>query len=251
MVRIAPPPRYVAVPAGASRRWRGGRVLLAVVWLASVLVAWFVAERQAAPALAETRAALAELRRESAAQRRELERLRQRETLLARSDEISRRANRDVQRQLTERDAEIAHLRENLAFYERLVGASGERRPLTVHTAQFRREAGGTWRYQVTLTQSLNRGAISEGALRLAVEGVRDGRLATLGWDELHQRRGAPAQRYAFRYFQQLEGSVMLPAGFTPQRVRVSLSGDGGPVEQTFAWADTAGGGDARRATFH
>jgi hypothetical protein len=28
----------------------------------------------------------------------------------------------------------------------------------------------------------------------------------------------------------------MLPPGFTPQRVRVSLSGGGPAVDQTFAW---------------
>jgi hypothetical protein len=49
---------------------------------------------------------------------------------------------------------------------------------------------------------------------------VRAGKLARIGWDELHQKQGAPAQAYSFRYFQQLEGSVILPAGFVPQRVR-------------------------------
>ena len=57
------------------------------------------------------------------------------------------------------------------------------------------------------------------------VEGVRNGKLAAVAWDELHQQRSAPGQAYSFRYFQQLDGSVMLPPGFTPQRVKVSLHG--------------------------
>mgnify|MGYP000131375854 CR=1 FL=1 len=52
----------------------------------------------------------------------------------------------------------------------------------------------------------------------------------------LHQRSAVPGQEYSFRYFQQLGGSVMLPKDFTPQRVRISLTGPGGSANQTFDW---------------
>nr|WP_242003025.1 DUF6776 family protein [Vulcaniibacterium tengchongense] len=168
--------------------------------------------------------------------RGQAERLRQREATLARSDQISRAANREIQSTLAAREQEIADLRANLAFYERLVGATEQPKGLNVHSAQFAAEAGGTWRYQIVLTQSLNRGGVSRGQLRFAIEGVRDGKLATVEWDELHQRSGVPPQAYSFRYFQQLDGSVMLPPGFTPQRVRVSLQGEGVALEQTLDW---------------
>lgn len=251
MVKVRPPPRFVIVPEPRSRRaplsWR---LALALAWIASLVAVWHAAVYRAAPELHAARGELETLRKAHAQQTRELERLRQREAILARSDQISRTANREVQRALAEREAEIANLRENLAFYERLVGATGQPKGLNVHSTEFRREAGGTWRYQVTLTQSLNRGGISSGTLKLAIEGVRDGKLTTLDWDQLHQRAGAPPQRYSFRYFQQVEGSVMLPADFTPQRVRVSLSGNGAPVEQTFAWHGEAAA-DTRVAAFH
>jgi len=105
-----------------------------------------------------------------------------------------------------------------------------------VHSAKFVPEEGGSWRYQLMLTQSLNRGAVSAGKLRFAIEGVRDGQLATIDWDRLHQRKAAPAQTYSFRYFQQLKGSVILPDGFVPQRVRVSLRGDNVSLDQAVAW---------------
>ena len=70
----------------------------------------------------------------------------------------------------------------------------------------------------------------------LAAPNVKAGKLVTLGWDELHQRSALPGQEYSFRYFQQLGGSVMLPKDFTPQRVRISLTGPGGSANQTFDW---------------
>ena len=46
----------------------------------------------------------------------------------------------------------------------------------------------------------------------------------------------ARLQRLSFRYFQQLDGSVMLPAGFTPQRVRITLRGENASVNETLGW---------------
>ena len=105
-----------------------------------------------------------------------------------------------------------------------------------MHSAEFEKEAGGSWRYQVVLTQSLNRGALSQGAMQFEVEGVKDCRLTTVKWDELQQTPASSGQEYAFRYFQRLTGSVVLPAGFTPQRVKVALRGKGANVDQTLAW---------------
>ncbi|MEG3194101.1 DUF6776 family protein, partial [Lysobacter sp. D1-1-M9] len=51
-------------------------------------------------------------------------------------------------------------------------------------------------------------------------------------------------QPYSFRYFQQLDGSVMLPAGFTPQRVRVSLRGRDASLDQAIAWVQPPATGD-------
>ena len=72
--------------------------------------------------------------------------------------------------------------------------------------------------------------------MHFVIEGVRDGKLASVDWSELHQKPAAPGQEYSFRYFQALEGQVMLPQDFTPQRVRVLLEGEDMAVEQAFDW---------------
>ncbi|KAB7771082.1 DUF6776 family protein [Xanthomonas maliensis] len=219
----------------APRRWPWA-VLLAIVWLASLGAVWWVATRSAAPRLADAETALQQARQTQAQQRRQIEQLQQRQVNLAMSDKISRAANTEVQTSLAERDEQIAALRADVAFYERLVGSTAQRKGLNAHSVQFSPEAGGTWSYSVVLTQNLNRGAISQGQLRFAVEGVRAGKLTTVSWNELHQKNEAAGQPYSFRYFQQLDGSVMLPKDFTPQRVKITLSGDGAPINQTFDW---------------
>ncbi|WP_299347129.1 DUF6776 family protein [uncultured Pseudoxanthomonas sp.] len=238
------PSRFRIVPRDAAVRRRGTSLLFLVAWVASLGAVWWVASHTAAPRLAQADAARTQAERELEAVSAELTTLRQRESTLARSDQISRAANAEVQEGLAERDEEIAALRADIAFYERLVGSTSQRKGLSVHVAEFAPEAGGTWRYQIMLTQTMNRGAISQGQMRFIVEGVRAGKLATVQWDELHQQRSAPAQAYSFRYFQQLDGNVMLPPDFTPQRVKVSLHGEDAAVEQALDWKTaTAAGG--------
>lgn len=196
------------------------------------LLAWWLL----APSAGDPRAELADSRRRLAAQQDVVAELQQRVATLSRSDQISREANADVQSMLAEKDQEIAGLRADVAFYERFVGNSGPRRGLAVHSVEFTPETGGSWRYEVVVTQSINRGGLTRGQMRFTVHGVQDGKLATVNWDALHQKADAPAQDYSFRYFQRLGGSVILPAGFTPQRVEVTLRGSGANVEQAFDW---------------
>ena len=224
-----PDTEYIGIERQHLRGWL---LIAAVAWLLSLAATWWLAtfldgaDRPAAPAPAVQPVG----DREQAAQLREL---RQQVATLKRSDQISRNANIGLQTTLAEREEEVSGLRADVDFYERLVGSTGQRQGLRVHEARFSPETGGTWHYTVVLTQNLNRGAISKGGMRFAVEGVRAGKLQTIKWDELLQKDKAPAKPFSFRYFQQLEDSIMLPPGFTPQRVKVTLSGG---VEQSFAW---------------
>lgn len=230
-----PSPQVSPLPR-KSLLLRIGLGLLAALWMGSLVLTWKLASQRAAPDLAQVRQILAQERHQARQDAAELEDLRQQAATLKRSDQISRNANIELQNTLAEREEEVSGLRADVAFYERLVGATGQRQGLRVHEAKFAPEAGGTWHYTVTLTQNLNRGAISKGNMRFVVDGVRDGKLGTVKWDELEQTSNAPGKPFSFRYFQQLEDSVMLPPGFTPQRVRVTLQGNSGTVEQTFTW---------------
>src|SRR5690606_29018131 len=100
-------------------------------------------------------------------QRARVEALEQQVATLKRSDQISRDANRDLQGTLAERDEEIAGLRADVAFYERFVGATGQRRGLTVHQLHLQPQSDQAWHFTTTLTQNLNRGAVSSGQVTL------------------------------------------------------------------------------------
>ena len=155
-----------------------------------------------------------------------------------RADFISRSANIQIQNSLAEKDEQIAGLKADLNFYELLVGSSGRRHGLSVHTAEFEVQSNGAWQYTITLTQNINRGGMTSGQMTFNVEGVLDGKLKTLTWSELTQNQQASGQKFAFRYFQQLKGSAMLPKGFKPQQVKVIVKGSFGTIDSQFDWVD-------------
>lgn len=179
---------------------------------------------------------------QSRAQQQHIDELEQRAATLARSDQISRDANRDLQGALAERDEEIAGLRADVAFYERFVGATAQRRGLAVHELKMQPQTDQAWHFTVTLTQNLNRGAVNAGRLLVSVEGTRNGKLQRLGWSDLRQQPSEPGLPYSFKYFQQVEGDLVLPPDFQPVRVAVRLTPQSGAaVEQSFTWAAATG----------
>ena len=151
-----------------------------------------------APDSGDVRAQLAVSERAGRERALAIEQFQQQVATLSRSDQISRDANRDLQGSLAERDEEIAGLRADVAFYERLVGATAQRRGLAVHALKMQPQGEAAWHFTGTLTQNLNRGAVSAGRLTLLVEGTRDGRLQKLTWDDLRQTPDAPGLGYSF-----------------------------------------------------
>lgn len=232
----ATPPAAPAEPHGAHLR--RGIALLVALWIASLVLVGWAAVRWSAPRLASLDRQNGQLRRQLG----QLDALRQQIAVLKSSDATSRAANQELQDSLSERDEEVSALRADVAFYERLVGADGQRRGLTVHSVQLAADANGSWHYTATLTQNLNRGKVTEGDMSLQIDGTRAGKLQTLQWADLLQKPQAPAQAFKFRYFQKIDGVVMLPAGFTPHAVKVVLHSEGNTIQQAFPWADALSG---------
>ena len=230
-------PRFSIV--SQSPRFKGLAVLLGGLWLllalAWVWLFWRGLHSDAGQLRQQRDAAIAQ----SEALQNNEARLKQKLANAKRAEFITRSANNQIQEFLAEKDEQIAGLKADMDFYERLVGSGGRRHGLSVHNAEFTPGAGNTWHYTITLTQNINRGGLTSGQMRFAVDGVSGGKLKSVEWALLLQKAEAPAQAFSFRYFQQIEGDVMLPPGFTPQRVRVSVSGGFGKQEQRFDWTES------------
>jgi hypothetical protein len=90
------------------------------------------------------------------------------------------------------------------------------------------------------VTQNLKAGQLASGHARVSVTGIQAGKLVTLGWGEVAPNQDSDGLAFAFKYFQQLKGALMLPAGFTPNRIHAEADAGGemGRAEQDFAWSE-------------
>lgn len=139
---------------------------------------------------------------------------------------------------MARRDVEMQTLRQEQAFYARLIGIDGSRSGLGVHDIALTPvKHTNAWNFIVTLINTAENADSARGELTLAVEGVQGGKLATLDWAHLAGAAGKAGLPFAFKFFQQVQGSLVLPKGFIPNRIVVTLqptSGSG--VTRTLDW---------------
>lgn len=226
------PPRFVIRqfdPGRTRRVW----IFAILIWVGSLLLAVAFSSLWLAPRLASTAASVP-------VSSMDTDELRKRIAVLERSEQVAKAALGELQGTLRDKDEEIAGLRADLAFYGRLVGGA-KREALAVHDLTFSPVAGSNaWNFTATLTQNFKRGLETTGRLTLSVTGIRDGKLETLAWKDLSQQSESAGIGYAFKYFQKINGIIMLPAGFEPNRVHAVADGEGGHSEQEFPWGGAA-----------
>ncbi|MGA7437127.1 MAG: DUF6776 family protein [Luteibacter sp.] len=230
------PPRFVVRTHDAARD-RRTKVLWGAGWLASLALvaglAWAWSGADTAPS--------APGRTGARALRAENDDLRQQVANLQRADQVADIATKELKKNLAERDEEISGLRTDLAFYSRLVGGTGQRDGLKIQGARVTAVPGmpSAWNLVVTLTQNARRGDLVKGNLSMAVEGIQGSKVATLQGAALGQSAASTGIPFSFKYFQQVQASFTVPAGFKPTRLRFSAGADGGDTATSaIAWSD-------------
>lgn len=164
---------------------------------------------------------------------------------LARS--VDRKAYADVEASLAELQSQVLRHREELTFYRGIVSPEDGVGGLRIQRLQIL-DAGVADHYQLrlVLVQSMRQDTVASGTVSVEIEGIRDGQLARLTLAEAvapaadAQREALRADRlvpFRFRYFQNLEHNVVLPAGFEPRSIDVEVrSGRMTPVRESFPW---------------
>jgi hypothetical protein len=234
MANVLPPPILVVRPQH-SARGRRFVVLILLAWMLSLALAFGLGHmaRQWVDGLVD-HAALASAKKDRDAQL-------QRIAVLERAEQVARAANGDLQQSLRDRQEEIAGLRADLAFYSRLTDGASKLEGLNVHGIHLQAGAAPrVYNFTITLTQTLKSGQVASGYVRLSVSGVQAGKLTTLAWSELAPNQDVSGLVFSFKYFQQIAGTLMVPEGFAPNRIRVEADagGDMGRADQEFAWTD-------------
>jgi hypothetical protein len=150
------------------------------------------------------------------------------------------REQAEVSRTIGDLQQQVARQTQELAFYRGIVAQSAVVPGVKIQ--QLRIGSGskpGRYLVRMNVVRSVRPEDVVSGSLALTAEGVRDTKAGSL---DLAALTGCKVRElpFTFRYFQNFEQEIAIPAGFAPERLTVEVRSSKkgvSPVTQTFPWS--------------
>lgn len=219
--------------------------LVALVVGSSLYLAYELGRYQSGYSILDQRRERAQLTQELAEERGVSDELRRQLAIGETASEIDRATYAQVETTLADLQAQIQTQEEELVFYRGIVSPQDRVAGLRIQSLEAL-PGDGERRYLVRLllVQAIQHRARVSGAVKLQLEGLQDGQMASFDAAELVVPGEPYDMAYEFRYFQGLEAELALPVGFEPQRMTVEISPNEARaqhINQTFEWPAIAG----------
>ncbi len=171
--------------------------------------------------------------------------LKQEVALLETHREIDNKAYKEVEVSLTALQAKIQEQADAIAFYRGIVSPSDRNAGLRVQDMKLTRgKAEREFNVRLVLVQAMKHDRKVSGDVHLSVEGMQDGVDITYAFAQLLPKQADKRWAFSFRYFQDFDRQLVLPDGFTPERIRVevrSRTRSIASIEESFAWTTGQG----------
>ncbi|MDR0779993.1 MAG: hypothetical protein LBF16_04770 [Pseudomonadales bacterium] len=157
------------------------------------------------------------------------------------SSEVDKQALASVQETLADQRDAIAQLQEDVLFYKQITDPQNAKAEQGLVIGRFDLMATTNprrLRYKIEFRQQGSTDKLS-GHANVNVLGDQDGQRVSLPLSRLSKSEKNLDIPLSFRYFQNLEGELELPEGFTPTRVQVLATSAGNKaksVQKSFAW---------------
>ena len=171
--------------------------------------------------------------------------LKQAVALLETHHDIDREAYKDVEVSLVALQAKIQEQTDAIAFYRGIVSPSDGAAGLRVQNLKLTRaKSERAYNVRLVLVQALKHDRRVSGNVGLVVEGVQDGNETTYALSQLLSDKSDSSWAFSFRYFQDFDREIVLPDGFTPERIKIevrSRTRSVARIEESFSWSASSG----------
>ena len=145
-----------------------------------------------------------------------------------------------VRKLVTSLQQKLAANEEELALYQNLLQENDKEAGLQIGRLVLKSGGkNGAVAYRLIVQQKAANLKQIKVNVVIRVEGLSDGQPLAVGFDTLDAEVDTLPLQATFKYFQVLEGSIRMPAGFQPLTVLVSVWKDGAEntrVERSFDW---------------
>ena len=175
----------------------------------------------------------------------EIAKLKEEVALLETHREIDREAYKEVEASLTTLQAKIQEQTDAIAFYRGIVSPADGAAGLKVQDLRLTRgEAERVYNVRLVLVQSLKHDRKVSGDVVLSVAGEEDGAAASYEYAQLLPSDTERNWAFSFRYFQDFDREIVLPDGFTPERITIQVRSKTrsiDSIEESFPWTPSLG----------
>jgi hypothetical protein len=165
--------------------------------------------------------------------------------LLETNREIKKEAYKEVEAGLMDLQAKIQEQKAAIAFYRGIVSPTDGAAGLRVQDLKLTRgSVERAYNVRLVLLQSLKHDRKVSGDVKLTVIGEQGGAEARIEFAELSPADASKGWPFSFRYFQDFDREIILPDGFTPERIDIevlSKTRSIDSIEETFAWEISTG----------
>ena len=166
-------------------------------------------------------------------------------TMLKRNSRIDDDASGQLKETLAEAQNEVLELKKELSFYKSIVAPEQGSRSIAIQTIQLKQNDAGGYSYKIMVSQRGRNDQFARGTIDVTIEGVKKGQPVTLKLAEVSNDTKKP-MKFGFKYFQNFEGVMNLPAQFLPDSLRVKVKPSTAKIksiDEQFAWSDLTAGG--------
>ncbi|NCF72103.1 MAG: hypothetical protein GWP67_01245 [Gammaproteobacteria bacterium] len=167
--------------------------------------------------------------------------LKQKIAILETNHEVDRASYKEVEASLTQLQAKIQEQRNAIAFYRGIVSPSDGNSGLRVQEFKLTRgKAEREFNLRLVLVQAMKHDRKVSGDVNLSIVGSQNGVETTYALAQLLADEDNSAWAFSFRYFQGFDRLLVLPDGFTPERVTVEVRSKTrsiSSIEESFDWA--------------
>lgn len=190
--------------------------------------------------------AMVERRKEAealAAASEALKTLEQEKVNLELADTVNRVTLEQLRNQVVDLQQTVSTQREELALFRSLTRDSVDMSELSVDSLDLRRtEEAHTFDYRIVVRGNGSQGDVIDASVTLAIEGMLDGEPYSVPFNEADLSLKGEGVAVRFKYFKVLRGSFVLPEGFEPEKVVLSVieKGDASSLRiSEFPWVVT------------
>ncbi len=154
--------------------------------------------------------------------------------------EVDRRALEGVRTEVAELKTQMAALQEENQFYRNLMSPAGSQRGLTFGAVEIvDTERPRAFRFKVVMQQLGTNQRQLTGTLSFNLVGRQAGQRVVLPLKDVSTDVDATNIKLKFKYFQNIEGDLVLPEGFEPERIELEARSSQPSVtkiEKRFGW---------------